>query len=163
MDDEPLEFRLGELLKQRGWRLAVAESCTGGLVGHRITNIPGSSDYYLGGVIAYANQVKVDVLGVRWETLEQYGAVSAETALEMAQGVRRVLEADIGASITGIAGPGGGSQEKPVGLTWIGLSTGGFIKAWRYVWAGDRLAVKEQSANEVLRVVVAYLADQSPE
>jgi PncC family amidohydrolase len=162
MSDDALEVSLGDLLKRRGLRLAVAESCTGGLVGHRITNVPGSSDYFLGGVIAYANQVKAGVLGVRWETLEQYGAVSAETALEMAQGVRRVLEADIGASITGIAGPGGGSQEKPVGLTWIGLSTGGFTKAWRYVWAGDRLAVKEQSANEVLRVVVAYLEDHLP-
>jgi nicotinamide-nucleotide amidase len=162
MSDEKLEVILGEMLNRRGLRLAVAESCTGGLVGHRITNVPGSSDYFLGGVIAYANEVKERVLGVRKETLEKFGAVSAETAIEMSQGVCRLLRADIGVAITGIAGPGGGSLDKPVGLTWIGLSAVSFGKAWRYTWSGNRSSVKEKSANQVLRLVVAYLEDQLP-
>ncbi len=162
MTEIPLEVSVGKLLRGRGLMLAVAESCTGGLVGHRLTNVPGSSEYFLGGVIAYANQTKVDVLGVSRATLEQNGAVSAETALEMAQGVRRLLGADIGAAITGIAGPGGGSPDKPVGLTWIGLSAPNVLQAWRYLWVGDRLAIKEQSAEQVLRLIVAYLQDQLP-
>lgn len=163
MLDIPLEFALGKLLRERGLMLAVAESCTGGLVGHRITNVPGSSEYFLGGVIAYANQIKIAVLGVRRDTLERHGAVSAETALEMAQGVRRLMGADIGAAITGIAGPGGGSPDKPVGLSWIGLSAPDVGRAWRYLWAGDRVAVKEQSAEQVLWLVIAYLSGQLPE
>ena len=119
--------------------------------------MPGSSDYYLGGITAYANQTKITLLGVQAKTLEQHGAVSRETALEMAEGVRRALSADIGLSITGIAGPGGGTTAKPVGLTWIGLSVAGSNQAWRYVWGGDRLAVKEQSAEQALKLVAAYL------
>lgn len=123
MTEEPLEALAGELLRSHGWRLAVAKSCTGGLVGHRLTNVPGSSDYFLGGVISYANDAKVRLLGVRWDTLETFGAVSRETVLEMAHSVRQLLSADIGLSVSGIAGPGGGTPEKPLGLTWIGLST----------------------------------------
>src|SRR5512139_261331 len=95
MSGEALEVLIGEGLRQRGWRLALAESCTGGLIGHRITNVPGSSTYYMGSVTAYAYEAKVRLLGVRWATLEQYGAVSRETALEMARGVRQALAADI--------------------------------------------------------------------
>jgi PncC family amidohydrolase len=148
---------LGILLLQHGLRLAVAESCTGGLISHRITNVPGSSQYYLGGVTAYAYQVKEGLLGVRKQSLEKYGAVSQEIAIEMARGVRTRLGADIGVSVTGIAGPGGGTPEKPVGLTWIGFSTRDKEQAWRYVWEGDRLQVKEQSAQAVLRILVKYL------
>lgn len=162
MTEIALEVLVGRLLRGRGLMLAVAESCTGGLVGHRLTNVPGSSEYFLGGVIAYANQTKVDVLGVSRATLEQNGAVSAETALEMAQGVCHLLGADIGAAITGIAGPGGGSPDKPVGLTWIGLCAPNVLQARRYLWVGDRLAIKEQSAEQVLRLIVAYLQDQLP-
>jgi nicotinamide-nucleotide amidase len=114
MPGKPLEVLVGELLRRGGLRLAVAESCTGGLIGHRITNVPGSSTYYMGSVTAYAYEAKVRVLGVRWSTLEKYGAVSQETVLEMASGVRRALAADIGLSVSGIAGPGGGTPEKPV-------------------------------------------------
>jgi len=161
VSNEPLEVLVGELLRRRGMRLAVAESCTGGLVGHLITNVPGSSTYYMGSITAYAYEAKVRLLGVRWETLEKYGAVSKETVLEMACGVRRALAADIGLSISGIAGPDGGTPEKPVGLTWIGLSASGVDEAWKFVWSGDRLAVKEQSAQEVLRLLVNYLSDQN--
>jgi PncC family amidohydrolase len=159
-EDQPLEVRIGELLRKRGLRLAVAESCTGGLIGHRITNIPGSSTYYMGSVTAYAYEAKVRLLGVRWETLEKYGAVSKETALEMAGGVRNALAADIGVSVTGIAGPGGGTAEKPVGLTWIGLSSQGVDEAWRYLWKGDRVGNKEQSAEQALRLLVEFLSEE---
>ena len=158
---EPLEVVVGKLLRQHGLRLAVAESCTGGLVGHLITNVPGSSTYYMGSVTAYAYEAKVRLLGVRWETLEKYGAVSKETVLEMAAGVRRALAADIGAAVSGIAGPGGGTPDKPVGLTWVGLSAAGVDEAWRFIWDGDRLYVKEQSAKAVLQRVADYLRDAS--
>jgi PncC family amidohydrolase len=138
-------------------RLAVAESCTGGLIGHRITNVPGSSTYYMGSVTAYAYEAKVRLLGVRWSTLEKYGAVSEETVLEMARGVRLALAADIGLSVSGIAGPGGGTPEKPVGLVWIGLSTHDFDEAWRYQFPGDRLQVKEKTADEALLLLADYL------
>ena len=129
----PLEILLGPLLTRRGLHLAVAESCTGGLIGHRITNVPGSSEYYLGSVTAYAYEAKVRLLGVRWDTLNTFGAVSRETVLEMARGVRAVLGAEIGMAVSGIAGPGGGLPEKPVGTTWIGLSTAEYEQAWHFV------------------------------
>ena len=154
---EPLEIIAGELLRRRGLRLAVAESCTGGLIGHRLTNIPGSSDYYMGSVTAYAYEAKVRLLGVSWSSLEEYGAVSREVAIEMARGVRTNLNADIGLSVTGIAGPGGGSAEKPVGLTWIGFSSPDGEEARQFIWQGDRLQVKEQSAEAALDILVEYL------
>lgn len=157
MVDEKLEVLVGELLRRRGLRLAVAESCTGGLIGHRITNVAGSSTYYMGSVTAYAYEAKVRLLGVRWATLEKYGAVSKETVLEMAKGVRRALAADIGLSVSGIAGPGGGTPEKPVGLLWIGLSVAGVDEAWRFVFPGDRMEVKSQSAEAALQLLVDYL------
>ncbi len=157
MNQKPLEVIVGELLRRQGLRLAVAELCTGGLVGHRITNVPGSSTYYMGSVTAYAYEAKVRLLGVRWETLEKYGAVSKETVLEMACGVRRALAADIGVSISGIAGPGGGTPEKPVGLTWIGLSARGVDEAWSHIWQGDRLQIKEQTAQEALQLLADFL------
>lgn len=156
--EETLEYQVGKLLRARGYRLAAAESCTGGLFGHRITNVPGASTYYMGSVTAYAYEAKVRLLGVQWETLETHGAVSEATVLEMARGVRRALSADIGVAISGIAGPGGGTPEKPVGLTWIGLSSPGLEQAWRYVWPGDRTQVKEQSADQALRLLRDFLS-----
>lgn len=158
MVENAMESKVGELLRPLGLKLAVAESCTGGLVGHRITNVPGSSEYFLGGVTAYAYEAKVKLLGVSWDTLTRYGAVSRETVLEMARGARRALEADIGISVSGIAGPGGGMPEKPVGLTWIGLSASGFEEARSFVFPGDRLEVKEQAAEQALRLLTEYLA-----
>jgi PncC family amidohydrolase len=159
MNDQPLEEKIGELLRRRGLRLAIAESCTGGLIGHRITNVPGASTYYMGSITAYAYEAKVRLLGVHWETLETYGAVSKETVLEMASGVRKALAADIGVAVSGIAGPGGGTPEKPVGTTWIGLSAAGVDEAWCHIWKGDRLAVKSKSAQAALRILYDYLKE----
>jgi len=153
----PLEVSVGELLRQRGLWLAVAESCTGGLIGHLLTNVPGSSDYFLGGVIAYANEAKVGLLGVRQDTLEKHGAVSQETALEMARGVRTAMQAGIGISVTGIAGPSGGTVEKPVGTVWIGLSSNDEEYARHFQWSGNRLSVKKQSAQAALQMLRQYL------
>lgn len=158
--DMTLETQVGTLLRQRGLRLAAAESCTGGLVGHRITNIPGSSTYYLGSVTAYAYEAKVRLLGVKWETLEEHGAVSDPVVIEMADGVRRALAADIGISISGIAGPSGGTPEKPVGLVHFGLSSPVGVWATHQQFDGDRLAVKEQAADFILTYLINYLEEK---
>jgi PncC family amidohydrolase len=157
MTSQQIEFSIGDLLRQRGLRLATAESCTGGLVGHRLTNIAGSSDYFVGGVIAYANAVKMQALGVRLQTLEEHGAVSHETVLEMASGVRRALAADIGLAVSGIAGPGGGTPQKPVGLVWIGLSAPQLETARHHLFSGDRLSIKEQAAQAALELLDEFL------
>lgn len=155
--DTSLEGRLGQLLKARAWKIAFAESCTGGLVGHRITNVPGSSDYYLGSVTAYANEAKVKLLGVSQNTLEQFGAVSSETVEEMAAGIRVGLAADMGISISGIAGPGGGTPEKPVGLVWIGMSAPDFELSQKFHFIGERTVVKEQAADQAIQMAISYL------
>jgi PncC family amidohydrolase len=152
-----LETLIGQLLLARHLTLAVAESCTGGLVGHRLTNVSGSSSYFLGGVVAYAYDAKEHLLGVHHNTLYEHGAVSEETAREMARGVRRALVADIGVSVTGIAGPGGGMPGKPVGLTWIALSARDTESAASYIWDGDRIMNKEKSAEAALVTVKEYL------
>jgi len=121
--DQTLEAKVGSALNGRGWTLALAESCTGGLIAHRITEVPGSSEYFLGGVVAYSNAIKELLLHVKSETLETVGAVSEETAREMARGAREATSADVGLSVTGIAGPGGGTVDKPVGLTFLSVST----------------------------------------
>jgi len=154
---EALEVEVGKLLKQRGLTLATAESCTGGLVAHRVTNVSGSSAYFLGGVIAYSNALKESLLGVKRETLMAHGAVSREAAIEMARGARERFGADVAVSVTGIAGPTGGTPEKPVGLTYIALVAPNYEVCERFVWRGDRLKTKEQSAEAVLRMVVEYL------
>lgn len=163
--DTTLEKRVGQKLREFGLRLSVAESCTGGLIGHRVTNIPGSSTYYMGSITAYAYEAKVRLVNVKWETLEKHGAVSDETVAEMAVGVRRALAADIGVSVSGIAGPGGGTPEKPVGLVYFGLSSGkndhGPFKlgVWtrHKIFEGDRVSVKEQAADFALQLVLDLL------
>ncbi len=155
--DEAWEVRVGGLLRRRGWTLALAESCTGGLVGHRVTNVPGSSDYFLGGVVAYANEAKERLLHVHHETLERYGAVSRETALEMAEGARQAFGADVGVAVTGIAGPGGGLPEKPVGLTWIAVSTRQMEVAESHTFSGERLAIKQQASEAALALLARVL------
>ncbi|MCC7352289.1 MAG: CinA family protein [Anaerolineae bacterium] len=152
-----LEERVGELLVRQGLTLAVAESCTGGLVGHRLTNVPGSSRYFMGGVIAYDNSAKERALGVRRSTLNDYGAVSAATAQELAQGAHRLFDTDIAVSVTGIAGPGGSTPGKPVGLTYIHLSAHETEWGERHVWQGDREANKAQSAEAALDLLRRYL------
>ena len=136
VDVDSLEQVVGDGLRQRGMTLAVAESCTGGLLSKRITDVPGCSDYYLGGVCSYANEVKMNLLGVKKETLDTLGAVSSEVAEQMAEGVAKALGADVGVGITGVAGPGGGTEEKPVGLVYISV--------WH---KGQRLTRKGRAAN----------------
>ena len=152
-----LEVAVGQLLLQRSLTLAVAESCTGGLVGHRLTNVPGSSAYFLGGVMAYSYDAKEHLLGVRHNTLYDNGAVSEPVVHEMARGVRRALGADIGLAVTGIAGPGGGLPGKPVGLTWVALAAHNVDQAESHIWPGDREANKTQSAEAVLILLHNYL------
>jgi PncC family amidohydrolase len=155
MDRE--EMRAGELLRQHQATLATAESCTGGLIGHLLTNVSGSSDYYLGGVIAYANQVKCETLGVRAETLAHAGAVSRDAALQMAHGVRRLLGTDYALSVTGIAGPTGGTPDKPVGLTFIALVGPEVERCERRVWTYDRLGNKQATARRALQMLIECL------
>ena len=147
----------GRLLRDRGLTLALAESCTGGLIGHRVTQVPGSSEYFLGGVIAYSNDAKAAILGVSKSTLREYGAVSRQTAAEMAQGARRAFRADIAVATTGIAGPSGGSRAKPVGLVYLGLAHGGGTIVRRHLFKGTRHAVKSQAANAALAMVREHL------
>lgn len=157
MPEKMLEAILGEMLDARGLTISTAESCTGGLVGHLLTNIPGSSEYYIGSITAYAYHVKVRQLNVNWQTLESHGAVSRETVAEMASGVRAALETDIGIAVSGIAGPGGSSPGKPVGLVWLGLSTPAGDWTRDHNFEGDRIAVKDQAAEAALQFVYDYL------
>ena len=154
---ETIEFRVGNLLRERGLKLALAESCTGGLVGDRITNIPGSSEYFIGGVVAYAYEAKAALLGVSWDTLNSKGAVSGETVLAMAHGARKAFRVDIAASISGIAGPGGGTEDKPVGTTWVGLATPDGEWAQRFQFSGTREQNKTSAADAALQMVLDYL------
>jgi nicotinamide-nucleotide amidase len=155
----PLEELLGRRLRARGLTLAVAESCTGGLICHRLTNIPGSSDYFLGGVVTYSNQAKLDLLRVPPATLAQHGAVSAETAGAMALGVRQVFHVPLGLAVTGIAGPRGGSPEKPVGTVFIGLATPHGVQARHYLFHGAREEIKALSAQSALDWLCRELTD----
>lgn len=149
--DERLEARIGDALLAKKWTVCTAESCTGGLIAHRLTNIAGSSAWVLGGIISYANSVKEDLVGVRHETLVAYGAVSEQTAREMAEGVLEKFGSDLAVSVTGIAGPGGGSAEKPVGLVYIGLARkDGATEVKRFVWSHDREGNKNASADAAL-------------
>jgi PncC family amidohydrolase len=154
-------MQIGDLLRVRDLKLATAESCTGGLIASRITDIPGSSDYFLGGVAAYAYEAKVALLGVSWDTLHNHGAVSRETVLEMARGARQALQADIAVSVSGIAGPGGGLKDKPVGTTWIGLSCAEGDWARLFCFEGNRLENKASSADAALQLLLDYLHGMS--
>ena len=141
---------LVELLKARRLVCATAESCTGGGVGSAITGVPGSSAVFAGGVISYSNEVKRDVLGVSAESLDKYGAVSPQVAAQMADGARRLLKTDLAVSLTGIAGPDGGSDEKPVGLVWFGLSTPSGTRTEKCLFRGDRAQVRAQAVVHAL-------------
>jgi len=149
---------VGPKLRAAQLTVATAESCTGGLVGDRLTNISGSSDYFLGGILSYSNEIKEKVLGVPREVLETAGAVSAECALAMALGARKVIGASIGLSTTGIAGPSGGTPQKPVGLVYVGIAADNYHRVERYVWSGDRIQNKRESAEAALHLLLDYLA-----
>ncbi|HOU12306.1 MAG TPA: CinA family protein [Anaerolineae bacterium] len=148
---------VGERLMTRNWRVAVAESATGGLIGHMLTQVAGSSRYFWGGIIAYDNAIKLRLLGVREETLARWGAVSAVTALEMAAGACRALGVEVAVSVTGIAGPTGATASKPVGLYYLGLATPTERWAWRHLFTGDRAANNEFAAYAALRHLAEYL------
>lgn len=154
---DPLEILIGRMLKKRKSTLAVAESCTGGMLGSLITDVPGSSRYYLGGVIGYDNRIKEKVLGVGAKTLINRGAVSLEVAREMAKGVRRLLGSDLGIGITGIAGPSGGAKKKPVGLVYIGLSSNGLDYVGRFQFKGNRPRIRIKAAYYALNLLRQYL------
>ncbi|WP_299703775.1 competence/damage-inducible protein A [uncultured Pontibacter sp.] len=149
----PLEEALGKLLKERGLTISAAESCTGGFLAHRMTSVPGSSAYFVGGVVAYDNSVKMQVLGVKPETLQQHGAVSEATVLEMAQNVRQKLNTDIGVATSGIAGPDGGTAEKPVGTIWIAYADQHGSKAKLLQFNKNRQLNIEYTALAVLNLV----------
>jgi PncC family amidohydrolase len=153
--EQPLEARLLACCKQRGWTVATAESCTGGLVAERITSVAGSSSAFLGGVVTYANAAKRDLLGVPQELLERAGAVSAECAAAMAVGARLRLKADVAVSVTGIAGPDGGTPSKPVGLVFFGVATAKGAKTERCLFGGDRDAVRRQASDRALSLLLA--------
>lgn len=153
-----LAQEVGSRLKARAATVATAESCTGGLIAHRLTNIPGSSAYVLGGVVAYSNAVKHTLLGVDEQTLMEHGAVSAPVAEQMALGVRKALGATYAISVTGIAGPGGGSVDKPVGLTYIGVAGPTGVSVERHIWDGDREQNKAYSADAALALLLKALA-----
>ena len=154
---EGLEELVGEWLTARGETLAVAESCSGGLIAHRITNVPGSSSYFLGGLVAYSNDVKAALLGVSPAVLEEHGAVSEPVARQMVEGVRDRFGSDFGAAVTGIAGPGGGSAEKPVGLVYIAVAGNNGSRVERCHFSGDREEVKAQTAETALKMLLEIL------
>ncbi len=148
---------IGDLLRVRRMKLATAESCTGGLIASHITDVAGSSEYFLGGVTAYAYEAKVALLGVSWDTLKTYGAVSRETVIEMARGVNKVLNADIAISVSGIAGPGGGLPDKPVGTVWVALVAPDGEWTRLFHFDGNRVQNKSSAADAALQFLMDYL------
>ncbi len=159
-EDESLEQVVGKLLKDKKMKLALAESCTGGLLAHRITNVPGASEYFVGGIVAYSNEVKISELGILTDTLEQFGAVSAQTASEMAEGVRQKFQADLALAVTGIAGPGGGSEEKPVGTVFIALAGPEEIEVKKFHYPTNREWFKLIVSSVALNWIRKYLLKQ---
>lgn len=147
----------GSLLREKGLTLAVAESCTGGLLSSLITDVPGSSDYFAGSVVAYSNDIKAALLGVKKSTIEESGAVSKQTATEMALGIKKKLKADLGISITGIAGPGGGTPEKPVGTVYMAVAFKDTVAVKKFLFKGSRKTIKKQSAIAAIEMAVNVL------
>jgi PncC family amidohydrolase len=157
MAEEPLEVlaqRLQELCLRLSLSVATAESCTGGLVANAMTDVAGSSGYFRGGVVVYSNEAKIGLLGVSAEILETHGAVSAQTARAMAIGARARLSADLAVAVTGVAGPGGGSASKPVGLTYVAVADAAGVEVRRLLWTGGRPANKNSSARAALELLL---------
>ena len=152
-----IEREIGDLLRQKGMTLGLVESATGGLISHRITNVPGSSDYYKGSVTAYSNEAKARIVGVSEATIDQHGAVSARVAEEMAEGGRRLLAVDVCLADTGVAGPGGATKEKPAGLFYLGLSAKDKTYSRQHNFAGSREQNKRDATEAALRWLKEYL------
>jgi len=155
--DQSMEDLVGTMLSERDLTISVAESCTGGLIGDRLTDVPGSSRYYKGGIIAYSNQAKIELLDVSPGCIEEHGAVSDQTVREMAEGVKKRFRSHIGIAVSGIAGPDGGSREKPVGTVYIGMSASEEIFSAGYCFQGARKQVKHNSSTMVLDWVRRHL------
>lgn len=161
VDEETHAGVVGKMLREKNLTLATAESCSGGLLGGILTNEAGSSDYYLGGVVSYANSVKENLLGVKPESLQEFGAVSDTVAREMAEGVRNVLGADISLATTGIAGPGGGTEEKPVGLVYIALASRDGVNVQRCRFVGNRESIRNMTVETALNILRLYLLNMN--
>lgn len=149
--------RVGQLLKEKNLTVSVAESCTGGRIGDMMTDLPGSSDYFLGGVISYSNDAKIRLLCVDKATLILNGAVSREVAIQMADGARKMLRSDIGVSVTGIAGPSGGTPKKPVGLVYIAVSSKAGSMCSKNLFKGPRVEIKQKSAVKALKMLEEFV------
>lgn len=159
-DEETMQEIVGRLLKKHNLTLAVAESCTGGLVANWLTNVPGSSRYFKGGVVSYSNQLKTTLLQVPTEMLHRHGAVSKEVAEAMAAGIRSITQADIGGAVTGIAGPGGGTSEKPVGLVYVAVASNTGVYSRCYQWHGVREIIKQRAAQALLNLIRQHLLEK---
>ena len=159
VDEQTMESVVGSLLKRKGLTLSLAESCSGGLLSHRVTNVPGSSDYYFGGVVSYSNEVKCSLLGVPEKLIREKGAVSEEVAKRMAKGARKVGKAHLGIGITGIAGPGGGTSDKPVGLVYIALSSKKEEVCEKFIFSGGREMIKWRASQSALNMLRKYLTN----
>ena len=152
-----IEREIGKILREKNFTIAIAESCTGGLIAHRITNIPGASRYFEMGIVTYSNRSKEKFLSVAHDTIVTDGAVSEHTARQMAEGIRRIAGVHIGLSVTGIAGPHGGSIEKPLGTVYIALSSQDGVFVRRFLFHGKRIEIKRQTSEEALKLVHDYL------
>ncbi len=159
--EKSLSEEVGRLLSEKNMTLSIAESCTGGWIGETITQVPGSSRYFLGGVVAYSNKAKANLLKVPKEVIETYGAVSAECAVQMAQGARELFRSSLSLSVTGIAGPAGGSQEKPVGLTFICVSSSEKTMVKRYIFSGERNDVRKKAVRKGLNLLRLFLLEEN--
>jgi PncC family amidohydrolase len=151
-----LAKKLGKLLVENNLSLAVAESCTGGMLGGAITDVPGSSAYFKGGVISYSNELKQSLLDVKKSILDKKGAVSEEMVLAMASGIRRLCHADCAIAVSGVAGPGGGTKEKPVGLVYVGIAVGKSVRGFKYHFRGNRQSIRKQAVREALGRIVDF-------
>jgi len=152
------EKKISQLLRKKNKTVALAESCSGGLLSHRITNIPGSSEYFIGSMVTYSNKAKVNLLKIAPKLIAQHGAVSSQVARRMAKGVRKLFRADFGVSITGIAGPGGGTKTKPVGLTYIAVNSRTKTICVKSIFKGTRLSIKSQAAAKAFELLLNALS-----
>ena len=154
-DNLQLSQQVGDMLRANNWTICTAESCTGGLIASTLTDLAGSSTYVMGGIVTYSNEAKMRMVNVKATTLQEHGAVSESTAHEMAVGVRDVFDTDYALSVTGIAGPGGGTPTKPVGLTFVGLARrDGLVIVQQHIWDADRMTNKQHSVHAALTLLL---------
>ncbi len=156
-----LEKTIGNLLREKGWTLSIAESCTGGLICDRITDVSGSSDYFMGGMVTYSNESKAEHLGIPLNYIKRYGAVSPQVARKMAQGVRKAFDTTFGLSTTGVAGPTGGTKRSPIGRVFIGISDGRRTWVKKLDLKGSRREIKKKATEETLQLFYKILVEKS--